>query len=45
MVVTECTRNPVLESLVFVCTSDFQGSMAGARTLQFRLDGDSVGAG
>lgn len=41
MVVTECTRNPSLEGRMFVCTSDFQGSMAGARTLQFKLDGDS----
>lgn len=41
MVVVESTRNPALEGLMFVCTSDFQGSSAAARTLQFKLDGDS----
>lgn len=39
--VDECTRNPNLIGLVFVATSDFQGSNAAARTVQFKLDGDS----
>lgn len=41
MFVDAAPRNPALVGLVFVCTSDFQGASAAARTLQFKLDGDS----
>lgn len=38
--IESCPRNPVLETYLFAVTSDFQGSMAGARTLECALDGD-----
>lgn len=38
--VTKCERNPTLEELIFVATSDMQGSMTGSRTFEFALDGD-----
>lgn len=38
--VTSAPRNPVLEDLIFVATSDLQGSSSAARTFEFALDGD-----
>lgn len=40
--VDSCPRNPALEGLIFTVTQDFQGSMAGARTLECALDGDAA---
>lgn len=43
--VTECERNPVLKDYVFIAGSDFQGSTAASRTIEFYLDGDSSWGG
>ena len=42
MTVTACPDNPALTTYMFSLTSDFQGSNAAARTLEFAVDGDLV---
>lgn len=41
--VTSAPHNPTLETYVFTLASDVHGSSAATRTLEFNLDGDSVG--
>lgn len=43
MRVTSAPLNPTLETYVFTLGSDVHGSSAATRTLEFNLDGDSVG--
>lgn len=44
MRVTACTDNPSLETFLFTVTTDFQGSNAATRTVEFSVDGDLVGS-
>lgn len=41
--VTSAPNTPTLESYVYTLASDVQGSSSATRTLEFNLDGDSVG--
>lgn len=41
--VTSAPLNPTLETYVFTLASDIHGSSAATRTLEFNVDGDSVG--
>lgn len=42
MRVTDSPRNRTLEGYVYTLASDFHGSSAATRTLEFNLDGDST---